>query len=715
MVEAVAPASHASRSYRAEARQYAVAVTVSVLALALTMKFRSHLEPSLFLFLYAAVSIAAWYGGLGPGIVASLVTVLGADILLIPPIGSLGFSQPGGVLRLVVMLGVGVLTATLNASLRAARTRADESAAEARKGESTLADLSGDLQSRVDELRASEARYRAVIDAAATVVWRTRADGSAEDMPMWCDITGQSQEQARGSGWLDAIHPADRHRATSVWPEAVASANPMSDEYRIRLADGTYRWFAVRGVPVLDAGGNVREWVGTCTDINARVRRDQHQRFLAEATTALSASLDVDSTLATLARLSIEELADGCLVTLVDEEGRFTHAPVASRDPAKAAIVEDLNRRFPLPTDAPSGYPRVVRTAQPEVVDPRAFDETVLPGIAQTEEHLRLLQALKMYSAMVVPLIARGRTLGAITLVRHGPERRPLFDGADLVLAEDLARRAGLAIDNARLYREAQLAHEESEQARSEAQSANEAKSAFLATMSHELRTPLNAIAGYAQLLELGVRGPVTDEQITDLQRLQRSQRHLLALINELLNFARIEGGHLDLSIEPVPLHETLATIGELITPQVQAKALSYEYLPCDLELVVRADVGKLRQILLNLLSNAVKFTAAGGRIRLRCVEDGSDVTIEVEDTGRGIPEDKLEVVFQPFIQLDAQLTRTHEGIGLGLAISRDLARAMAGDLTARSTIGEGSVFTLRLPRSTDGIGESVAASVQTF
>ena len=232
-----------------------------------------------------------------------------------------------------------------------------------------------------------------------------------------------------------------------------------------------------------------------------------------------------------------------------------------------------------------------------------------------------------------------------------------------------------------------------------EVEAANRSKSEFLAVMSHELRTPLNAIGGYVQLLEMGIHGPVTDAQSHALERVRKSQQHLLGLINEVLNYARLESGMVTYEIADVPVREVLASTEVLIEPQAQARGLALRVHGCPETLTVRADPEKLRQILLNLASNAVKFTDAGGRIEIACRYDGDEVALRVRDTGIGIPADKLESIFEPFVQVRAELTRTTEGTGLGLAISRDLARGMGGDLTAESKHGEGSTFTIHLPR----------------
>jgi PAS domain S-box-containing protein len=238
---------------------------------------------------------------------------------------------------------------------------------------------------------------------------------------------------------------------------------------------------------------------------------------------------------------------------------------------------------------------------------------------------------------------------------------------------------------------------EEAEDAREKADEANRAKGQFLAAMSHELRTPLNAIGGYADLMSMGLSGPVTEQQLEQLERIKRSQEHLLGIINDILNFSRIEAGQLVYDIDVVPMYEVLDAVSQMMMPQTTKKGVRLSAGECP-GVYACGDRPKIEQIVINLLSNAVKFTESGGEIRVTCEIAGDEVAVKVADTGCGIPEDKLEAIFEPFVQVGRTLSTTREGAGLGLAISRDLARAMDGDITAKSTVDVGSEFTLTLP-----------------
>jgi PAS domain S-box-containing protein len=374
-----------------------------------------------------------------------------------------------------------------------------------------------ELQKANDRLAASEQQLRTLADAIPTLAWTAGADGYIDWYNRrWYDYTGATPDEMAGWGWQSVHDPEVLPGVIESWRASIATGVPFEMEFPLRGADGVFRWFLTRSVPVTDALGRVVRWFGTNTN--------------------------------------------------VDEQ----------------------------------------RTARE------------MAGTMQKA-----------------------------------------------------------------------------------AEAANQAKSDFLANMSHELRTPLNAIGGYVQLLELGIHGPVTEAQLEALGRVQRSQQHLLSLINDILNFAKLDAGRVEYKSEDVRIADIVADIMPMIEPQLASKGLTYE-VQVAVDLVVVADRDKLQQVLLNLLSNAVKFTEPGGRITVDTAT-GSDVAyLRVSDTGCGIPRDQQESVFDPFVQVPRGREIAVEGTGLGLAISRDLARGMGGDLRVRSTPEVGSTFTVTLPHSRD-------------
>ena len=560
--------------------------------------------------------------------------------------------------------------------------------------------------------------------------------------------------------YVARLHPDDRERVAANVRRALETGEPFMHTHRAVRENGSVHMVLGRGEVICDVNGRAVRMVGTAQDITQRVAleretearqaaelaRDRAQ-FLAQAGATLSAiALDYEAMLRQVASLAVPSVADWCAVDLLEPDGSLRRVAVHHRDPEMIRLVNELATRYPDDRSSPYGAWEVSRTG---VAQHGEVSDHLVDAIAVDAEHARLIRALGLRSYVVAPLMGSDGVIGTITFVNDSP--RLGLTVADRGFAEEIGRRAGVAIDNARLHRavlearrqleqqateleaqtaqlqelaaeaeaaneelrlateelrqrtqEAESALQEAVAARAEAESANSAKADFLATMSHELRTPINAALGYSELLAMGIRGPVTPTQFEDLVRIQRSQRLLLSLVNDILNFARLEAGQIEFRMSDVKLDNVLTSIEMMIAPQVEAKQLSYAQQSCAADVTLRTDAEKLQQVLLNLLTNAVKFTDVGGKIELVCSADEAWVELDVRDTGRGIADDQLARVFEPFVQVDRHLTHiSQQGVGLGLAISRDLMRGMGGDLRVTSRLGAGSSFVARLPRGT--------------
>jgi signal transduction histidine kinase len=375
--------------------------------------------------------------------------------------------------------------------------------------------------------------------------------------------------------------------------------------------------------------------------------------------------------------------------------------PPTSRDTIANGVVYDRDGERMLATEARvEGSPWIFILEEPLGLVQARARETVTQLALLSVALMALGAALSWFIGRRITLPLRSLTVAAEDIARGEYSRRITVRGGD-----ELARLGHsfnqMAEQIALSRRQLEERVEEARRSREEAVAANRAKSDFLAVMSHELRTPLNAIAGYTQLLEMGIHGEITDAQRDALLRIKRSQAHLLALINDVLSFAKIDAGQVEFDLRDVALGEVLAELETLVAPQLRAKAQHFDVRGCNESLGVRADRDKLRQILINLVSNAIKFTSEGGQITVECEPAESAVAIRVRDTGIGIPAERHRSIFEPFVQGGRALNRTDEGVGLGLAISRDLARGMGGDITVESD-SAGSVFTVTLPPASD-------------
>ncbi len=284
------------------------------------------------------------------------------------------------------------------------------------------------------------------------------------------------------------------------------------------------------------------------------------------------------------------------------------------------------------------------------------------------------------------------------TVTDHGPFAGPSLTSSLFALQTFMAVAAGTFLVFGVVIEERRRAETELRDAHGVAAEANRAKAEFLAVMSHELRTPLNAISGYSEMLSMGLADPLTTKQADAVMRIRRNQQHLLLLINQVLDFAKLEAGQTTIDARAVCVREVLDTLEPLVRPQLEAKRIALTRCDVDPSLVASANPPRLRQILLNFLTNGIKFTPEEGRVSIAATRIGDVVEFTVSDTGIGIPADKLEKVFEPFYQVESGPTRRFDGVGLGLAISRDIARKMGGDVSIASTVGVGSRVTLVLP-----------------
>jgi signal transduction histidine kinase len=380
-----------------------------------------------------------------------------------------------------------------------------------------------------------------------------------------------------------------------------------------------------------------------------------------------------------LARPFLPALGRWCIV---DELAKGEpERSVVAVDEATAKDAAPLAGPFRLRAHSPIGLGRTIRSGRTERL--ASLPVVDADGLADDAETAAAIDRLATGPLLIVPVTARDRSVAALTFGRAADE--PEYDEGDQRLATELAQLATLAIEQRR--------------SAEAATSAAQTKAQFLTMMSHELRTPLNAIAGYAQLLEMGFRGPLNDSQREAVDRILRGQEHLLELVDAVLTFSRLTSGKLVLETSAVSADRLLDAASEPMVPQCSARGIAFDVVRCSGDVLVCADADRALEILRHLLGNALKFTRRGGSVTLGCESDTGAVRFIVSDTGRGIPASQCESIFQPFVQVEKGFTRSVDGSGLGLAVGRELAERMGGALTVRSIEGVGSRFVLTLPR----------------
>lgn len=490
--------------------------------------------------------------------------------------------------------------------------------------------------------------------------------------------------------WLSIVHPDDRERAAAEAAAIFASCVGGTSQFRWMTKDGRAIWVDAQSAVICDDQERPIGMRGVTMDITERVRSAQAQTFLAEASRVLAGSLDYETTLASVAQLAVPDLADWCMVHILEESGQIKQLARAHIDPAKVELAKRLDTRYPMDGQARLGTPSVLRSGKAEFY--REVTDSFLAEVSRDEDHLKLLKEFGLKSVMIVPLIARNRTIGAITFVASESGRH--YDEADLALAEDLAHRAAIAADNARLYSEAN-------RARAQAEEANRLKDEFLATVSHELRTPLNAIVGWSHLLRMKKFDEATTAHA--VETIERNAKSQARIIEDILDVSRIITGKLRLDFHMLELAPIIEAALDAVRPAAEAKGIRLRTMLNSAAGPVSGDANRLQQIVWNIVSNAVKFTPKGGVVEVRLERAGlpsePHVEIALSDTGQGIRPDLLPFIFDRFRQGDSTSTRAHGGLGLGLAIVRHLVELHGGSVQAESPgEGRGATFRVKLP-----------------
>jgi PAS domain S-box-containing protein len=513
------------------------------------------------------------------------------------------------------------------------------------------------------------------------------------------------------------IHQDDRQLVMATIERTIQERRRSYEiEYRIVLPDGQVRWLEARGRLFVDEHGRPARMLGVCRDATERRRREEQAAFLADATRILTSSLEPASVLDRVAQLAVPRFADWCVVHLPTDGGGIATAAVAHVDPSKVAHAWDLQRRWPPRLEAAAGVGLTLRTSRSQLV-PRVPPET-LEELAESPEHLRLLEELELHSGMVVPLVSRGRTLGAITLI--SAESRREFTRRDLDIADEFASRAALALDNAQLFAELGRARDELEdqyrreqEARAAAEhsrdqlahlqrvtaSALRGREDLLAMVSHDLRGPLGVVSLSADQMIREVRHHGSEPPL-QLRSILRSAKRMERLIRDMLDFSAIDAGTLRVTRAAHPIALIAEQAAEAARPRARERGI-------DLTLEVSGEIPpvlcdheRVLQVFDNLLGNAIKFTDPGGRIEVRVAHERGTAVITVSDSGVGIAPEDLPRIFDRYWH-NAQ--RHEEGgsesaHGLGLFITKGLVEVQGGSIWVESSPGQGSAFSFSLP-----------------
>jgi PAS domain S-box-containing protein len=552
-----------------------------------------------------------------------------------------------------------------------------------------------DAQTLAERLQQSEQQFRALAESIPHLVWTAGPDGVADFYNQrWVEYSGLTPDALKGGRWGLAVHPEDVLQAQAAWRHSLATGEPYTLEFRFRSRSGTYRWFLARAVPVRDSGGNVVKWFGTTTDIDDPKQAERRQHFLSEASKTLSSSLDYEATLRRVVELAVPRFADWAAVDMLDASGGLHRLAVSHQDPAKVRLAHALHLRYPVNMADAHGLPQVLRTGEAEWM--ADVPDSLLVASARDEAHLAILRELGLRSYVVVPLKARERVLGALTVIHAESGNR--YTEADVQLLQELASRAALAVENARLFQEVRHLNATLEQRvkerTAELQEANRELESFSYSVSHDLRAPLRHIAGFAQLLLK--RTQALDETARGYARtISEAAQEGGQLVDELLAFSRM--GRAELRQTAVDLPRLLAEVRQEVLREAPGRDIEWRV---DVVPQVQADPSMLRLVLRNLLSNAVKYTRPTPRavVEVSAEEGPSETSVRIRDNGVGFDMRYADKLFGVFQRLHT--AEQFEGTGIGLANVRRIIQRHGGRVWAEGVVGQGATFHFTLPRS---------------
>lgn len=561
-----------------------------------------------------------------------------------------------------------------------------------------------ELRQTREALATSEERLRLALDAGRMGVWDWNV--RTGDLK-WSDSLEPLHGLAPGTfgGTFDhfqqLIHPDDRETVNASIRQALETGGEFYVEFRNIWQNGGIHWIAGSGKVFPGDDGHPLRMIGIGLDVTQRKRSEQTARFLADASAALAVLVDFDSTLQKVSSLAVPSFADWATVDMAEADGFLRRVSVSHIDPAKVQLAHDVHSRFPPDPAAPQGVWNILRTGRSEIV-PEITDELLVQS-TKDEELLGILRELGLRSYIGVPLTVRGKVLGVITFINA--ESGHQYDETDLSVAEDLASRAAIAIENAQLYRELRQA--------------DQRKDEFLATLAHELRNPLAPIRNGLQVLRLAGSGGELGNQARSMMERQLNQ--MVRLVDDLLDVSRITRNKLQLRTERVSLAAVINIAVETSRPLMEQAGHTFSLTLPSAPIYLDADLTRLAQVFSNLLNNAAKYTEPGGHISLTGVLKGAEVIVEVRDNGLGIPADALLRIFELFSQVDSHKERAQGGLGIGLTLVRRLVEMHGGTIAAQSDgPGRGSQFIVQLPiakatpqESTSQGNDGLSASVK--